>query len=395
MTLTKNQILTFLAGMMIFLDIQPYFVWPLESFRYLKLGLKLFTLGLLWLNFEKLNQRNINLILFFLFTIVLMSVLNGLNIFGLFTNILLLTIPFVKLDFIKRTYYSFHKIYSFFILLSIIVLLLLIFGANIPYRVIPPLNSLKTYNYYAFPFLVMPEFSFVTLAEIGRFFGLFDEPGVIGTIGLIILYIENFNLKKWQNIIIFLSGVLSFSLFFYIASFLYFIFYIFNNDIKFVYRILIIAAVTIFVVLSFENDFFTSYIWERVEWDAERLTIKGDNRAHDDLRIYFDKIRGTEKYFWGIGLTDAELLSSFDDSAGYRNAILRYGFIGFLLYVLFFIIFAYKQIGRKKELMLFILLFGMTIFQRPSLLSIHYLFLFVSFIFLNSSNEQIKKQQIK
>ena len=182
MTLTKNQILTFLAGMMIFLDIQPYFVWPLESFRYLKLGLKLFTLGLLWLNFEKLNQRNINLILFFLFTIVLMSVLNGLNIFGLFTNILLLTIPFVKLDFIKRTYYSFHKIYSFFILLSIIVLLLLIFGANIPYRVIPPLNSLKTYNYYAFPFLVMPEFSFVTLAEIGRFCGLFDEPGVIGTI---------------------------------------------------------------------------------------------------------------------------------------------------------------------------------------------------------------------
>lgn len=388
MKVTRSQIMSFLAGLLIFINVQPYFVWSWDSISVVKLGLIFLTLGLLWLNIKRLTITNIRMFFFFLFTLVIMGILNGLNIFGIASTVILVVIPFVSPRFLKQSYFYFHKIYSVVILLSISVMILLLLGINIPYQIIPPLNLIKTHDYYAYPFLVTPNLGFRDFSEVGRFCGPFDEPGVIGTIGLIILFIEKFNLKKWGNIVILISGIMSFSLFFYLGTFIYIIYYVFVNKTRFIYRVLIVASISIFIFFSLDNKYLSGYIWGRVEWDAEKSSISGDNRAYDDLDLYFKSIRGTNIYFWGLGLIDRDLMSSFDNSAGYRNAILRYGFVGFSLYIIFFSALAYKQIGKRKELLLFVLLFLTTLYQRPVLLNIHYIYLFVTFIYLNSLNEQ-------
>lgn len=87
-----------------------------------------------------------------------------------------------------------------------------------PYRVINALNTLKSYDYMAYAFFVMPSKTFDILP---RFFGMYDEPGVVGTIAGAILMTRQFNFKKWINIPIFIAGILSFSLFFYVIFAIY------------------------------------------------------------------------------------------------------------------------------------------------------------------------------
>jgi predicted RNA-binding protein with RPS1 domain len=84
------------------------------------------------------------------------------------------------------------------------------------YSLIDPLNPLKDFLYKQYPFLVMP--NEVINVEFPRFYGVFDEPGVIGTFAGIMLFAERYNLKKISNIILFVSGVFSFSLFFILLS---------------------------------------------------------------------------------------------------------------------------------------------------------------------------------
>jgi hypothetical protein len=147
----------------------------------------------------------------------------------------------------------------------------------------------------------------------------------------------------------------------------------------------------VFTFFSFENEFFSTYIWQRVEWDSNNSTIRGDNRADEDLKFYFESIKGTKIYYWGLGLYDTHLMTSFDGSAGFRNAILRHGFVSLMLYFLFFIVYAYQKIGKNNVLILFVVLFFITLYQRPGFLTIHYIYLFVIFIQFNSKKETTQK----
>ena len=320
-----------------------------------------------------------------------MAFLNGLNLFGIFAVVLLAAIPFVKEQFLKMSYVYFRNIYAMIMLFSLVVFLLLILGTPIPYNIIPPLNELKPYDYTAYPFFVIPGYGLSAVNQLGRFCGPFDEPGVVGTIGAVLLYIEKFNLKKWQNIIILISGLISFSLFFYLATLIFAVYFVVVSNSRFIIKLLTVIGLIFLLFFSFQNEDMNDYIWSRVQWDSEKSTIVGDNRALDDLESYFNKIQGTKVFYWGLGLIDKNLMKSFDNSAGYRNAILRYGFVGSALYCLFFFLFAYKQIGYRREYLLFLLIFILTLYQRPGLLVIHYIYLFVVFIMLNSKRELLNE----
>lgn len=382
-----SKIQPILAGILIFFNTQPYFLWRFISIPYFKLGLDMLTLVLFWYNLKNISRNTLPTFVLFTFTLLLMAFLNGLNLFGIIGVVILAAIPFVKEHFLKSSYVYFRNFYSIIMLCSLLVLLLLIVGLPIPYNIIPPLNTLKIYDYTAYPFLVIPGYGISAVTQIGRFCGPFDEPGVVGTVGVILLYIEKFNLRKWQNIIILISGLISFSLFFYLATLVFATYFVFFDNSRFIVKVLTIIGLTTLLFFSFQNEDMNDYIWNRVQWDSEKSTIVGDNRAIDGLDSYFNKIQGTKVFYWGLGLIDKNLMKSFDGSAGYRNAILRYGFVSSALYCLFFFLFAYKQIGYRREYLLFLLIFITTLYQRPGLLLIHYIYLFVVFIMLNSKRE--------
>lgn len=391
----KRIVLPTLTGAFIILYAQPYFVWSLNNtiYRYI------FTLCLLtmfWGHIKVLKNTELMLFFYFLLTLFLLAVLTGSNIFGALPIILLGAIPFASSLFLKRSYLVFYNLYAILISISLIVMLIVTSGVSVPNNIIPPLNTLKFYNYLAYPFWVVPMNMEPPLVfGVGRFCGIFDEPGVIGTLSVLILFIEKYNLKKWQNIAVLLSALISFSLFFYIMSMLYLIYYVSVKNSKKFYRIIVFFMTIFLLVLSFENSAVSNYIWGRLKYDTERSTIVGDNRADTDLVEFIREIRGTKLYFFGLGLYDKELLRSFDGSAGYRNAILRYGVFGITLYVLFFIIYANSKIGHNHLYYLFLLLLFLTLFQRPAFLHVHYIFLFVVFVEANKKSQLFHRNLAK
>jgi hypothetical protein len=375
-------ILPFISGLLLFLMMDPYFIWALKSNQFYLVTIPL--LLIFWCNIGKMNSKNLLMFSFFAFTLFLAAVCKRSNIFGIMAMTLLAVVPFVPTTFSSSVYKYYKAIYTSIIGISIIVWVLVVIGQSIPYEVINPLNTLKEYNYYAYPFLVVPHswsFSIASVYGSLRFCGPFDEPGVVGTISLLMLFIDKFNLKDKKNVVLIISGILSFSLFFYVASFFY-VFYSIVFNKKKVFGVLIILSVVAFYLTTMENGFLNQMLWSRLKWDEEAQSISGNNRSGEELDDYFESIKGTNIYYFGT--PDHKLLEEFSGDASYKNAVLTYGMLSCGLYILFFSLLAFRQIGKRKELLLFILMLLLTLYQRPSFFSIYYIFLFTMFIVSNS-----------
>lgn len=285
---------------------------------------------------------------------------------------------FLNTDYLQDTYIYFKKIYVYFVGISAIVWILVLLGVSFPSETIMPLNQLKSYSYIHYPFLVMPEFDLGgSIFDIIRFCGPFDEPGVIGSISLLMLAGDNYNLRKPTNIVLFIAGVLSLSLFFYLGSFICIILCLFLNGKINVRKISWVVIIAVLLVISYHWEVTHTAIWERLEFDEDR-GFSGNNRAEYDLVQYMNKIRGTTAYWFGVH--DKNIVMRYSGSASIQNAILQYGVIGCLLYAFFFVIYTFKQKPNYRESLCCIIILFMTLWQRPFLYDIAYLFLYLVLI---------------
>lgn len=133
------------------------------------------------------------------------------NLFGViarFTTMLLITIPFMKREFSRLVYEDFLNIYVVFISISLSVYICAQLGYISPIGQITIEQHDRVYTVY--PLLVLDKG-----VDILRFYGPFNEPGVVGTLGAVLLCTQKFNFKDWRTLIILLAGVLSMSLFFF------------------------------------------------------------------------------------------------------------------------------------------------------------------------------------
>lgn len=361
----KN-ISTFIVGFFIFLLLKPSFSW-----NYINSISQIITLAVVsyfWINLNKNSSTNLLFLIFFGSVLILAAISKNSNVLGLFMFLLMAAVPFISSIPALKLYNSFKSIFAFVLVISLILYVLILIGIPITPKYISPLNSVKSYSYLSYPLLVIPVVPDYSMLNF-RFHGPFDEPGVIGTIGIIILYIEKFKINKIQNAVILIAGLLTFSLFFYISSFIYLIINL-NRKYSFWGLILLIIVVS----YTFENDFLNKIIWNRFSWDVDRNTLAGDNRTSTFLDSYFDQIKGTSTFYWGGA--SVSTLANFEESSSYKNAIISYGFIPCFLYGLFFLIFGYWRLKLTKEYILYILIFIGTLYQRPMLFYIYFIFLF-------------------
>lgn len=385
MSAQKLNFKSLFVGFLLLLLLQPFFIWSNINVVSIIAMLVLFFIFIL--DF-RLNS-NFDLLLLFFFTLSLMigAIDAGSNLIGIFFMMLLIVAPFIKFNVAYKYYRAFKLIYSTILFFSIISFILVIFlKVGLPYKLIPPLNTLKDHYYAVYPFLVTPYLGNSLLdVSIYRFCGIFDEPGVVGTISALFLFAERFQLKNKQNMIIFVSGLLSLSLFFYIASFIYLAIYSSNKV-----RIIQLFLIVIFYIFTSSNPVLNTMIWGRVKWDENNKTIAGNNRSSSDLDDYYEQIKGSQTYYWGG--TDADILLSFSGDASYKNLILTYGIIPCILYIVFFIMFAYKYLYRKKEVLAFLLVFFLTLYQRPSIYNFVYIFLFSAYIIIGNEFYKISNK---
>lgn len=363
----NNLFVIWIAAFLIYLLLQPYFIWKYASLMNWLVNLPLYIIFLL-----NADKKNTGSTIGFLFIALVAALVSNNSILGTFFFILGSTIFLADKSFLTEIYEKFRTIYVVTISISMVVMLLVLLGISIPSEIITPVNQLKSHNYIAYPFFVIPTNSILTAA---RFCGLFDEPGVIGTTAAIFMYIEKFNLKRKGNIIILISGILSVSLFFYAYITIFFVYKFFSTKMRFFYRLLSIVVFAFSVVFIINNEITNELIVARLEWDADEKTISGDNRSSEDLDYYVNSIRWSEAYFFGVN--DPNVLNRYSTSASLQNVIIRYGFIVLLMYFIFYVFYAKKHIGLNMQYLFFLCSMFLFMYNRPELFNLCRNFLLV------------------
>jgi hypothetical protein len=371
----KFSIIKFLTAVLMFMELQPYFVWNYIGVPFL-LGVTVPLIMILLLHAR--DSKDVLTTVVFFMLALMATLTEGNNIFGSIFFVMV-AVLFLCTTYLKDVYKYFRILYACLIGFSSVVWVLVLSGVSIPMNEIMPLNSLKDIMYLQYPGLVMlgydPEES---VFRFFRFCGYFDEPGVVGTNALLLLVADRYNLRKPTNIIIFISGLISMSLFFYVSTILYLLYYFTLTKGKLGLKIGAMALFSVLAIVSYNNEITHAAIWERMEYDESKGSFAGNNRAEEDLIKYVHKIRWTEDYW--LGVHDKAIIGRYSGSASVQNAILKYGFVGVFLYALFFIFYAFRHIPNRKDALVCIAFLFITLWQRPGLYSIPYVFFYIMLI---------------
>ena len=387
---TKTNIISncikFLVAGLYFVGLKPYFAWGLTDVSLILLVTIPISLILVA---NASNPREITFASLFGFVALISALMEGRNLYGCAVYIMSATI-FLNLEYQRDVYIYFKKIYVCYISVSAIVWILVLLGVSFPSETLEPLNQLKDYSYIRFPFLVIPDYDLgASLFDIIRFCGPFDEPGVIGSISLLMLAADNYNLYKPANIVLFITGIFSLSLFFYLGSFICILLSFLSERSISIKKILFIFFIALLIFASYNWEVTRTAIWERLEFDEYR-GFSGNNRAEDDLKQYIDQIRWTYAYWFGG--TDKEIILQFAGSASIQNAILQYGVFGCLIYAIYYIIYTYSKKSNYIESVYCIIILFMTLWQRPFLFDYSYIFLYLILIANYGTNTVSQKK---
>lgn len=372
MTETRNNTAAIISAIILFYFAAPYFVWHgFLGTIYVKTILAFILGGLFFVNRRKLKGFEIFLFIFLFGTMILYLVVSGRN-FNFFLSLFpIIFLPFTNEFFSREVFRLFINIFVVMVALALVFWLLALVGIVYPYKSIPPLNVLKLHDYYVYPFFVSP-----AGIPVFRFYGPFDEPGVMGTLCGILICIEKFNLRNIKSIVLLIAGLCSLSFFFYVLVGVYFVLY-FAIRRKSISKtiLMVLFAISIYYVIQ-QVPVLSETLGFRFEWNAEKGTFEGDNRINSDIvEATFEQIRGT-KQFW-FGIDDKEgYLEDVMGSSSFMTVIILYGMVFTVCYLLFFALYALYYRESWWSVLLFLFVFLATIYQRPNTFNILYIYLF-------------------
>lgn len=213
---------------------------------------------------------------------------------------------------------------------------------------------------------------------IPRFYSVFDEPGVLGTLASIILCGLRFDFRKPVTWIIFCAGLLTASVAFFLISFLGWLIFRKINFSKFGF--LIVTLSTIGVFWNFQIGIFDVDDASLFEYILYRLfnLSQGviDYRSSYNLdRVFEDYIFSMESIF-GMGtyyfIDHPELLIGQTP----KFFILEYGIFGLILLILPYVVIINLNRRVKKDAWLMLGLLCLSFLQRPQLFTPALLVLF-------------------
>ena len=381
--------LSWLASIMLFLLIPPYFMWGIFSNNATKILFSVFFCGIFFIYKESNKDKNRGLKALFIFTLlyyILGGVINGQsNAFGVCARIMMLLyvfIPFAKKDFTVSVYNKFLTIYAIVISIS----LLSYIGAQLGY--LHPIGNLVVgqHNraYTIYPLLVLDSgFDFL------RFYGPFNEPGVVGTLAAVLLCTQKFNFKDWRTCVILVSGILSMSLFFFGLVVCYGFVYIVFIKRRFVVALLFVGLFAGFYMQTKDDTILYNTLWQRFEWDETEHQFKGDNRKNEAVDKFYNELKTKPSFWFGSSQSEVERFWRLvEETSSYKVIVLNSGMLFLFLYLFFFVILARSYADNNLRLALFVLVLLANTYQRPDVYSVLMLFLYSYFGSYSLSNDR-------
>lgn len=380
-------------------ELMPYFLWDVYDrgiwgFIH-SLHPKIVISGLILIVFcfslpEKISRSQIILTLWAVLSMALSYVIAGPDI--MFSTqwmvIIIFAIYMLSSDNVKvHTYNCFHTVFPLLLIIPIIVYFLLKIGVKVPVYNLESNEAVKNargmyYQIYPFTAQWMGRWSKDYYAL--RFCGVFREPGVVGTFSALLLCAERFKLRwKWQNIVLLIAGIISFSFAFYGIVAIYFIIKLLKMDKKWVLAVL--GLVVLYVV--FINIKMPVAALARFQ---DRLRVFGgevvDNRTNEDYdRIFKALFSGNilgMLFGNGYGSIEAVLSKELVDGASYKNLIYNYGILGFLGQLAWMAYATVEFLNKRGSKWSFycwslVIVFIANMYQRPSYYGLHFLLILI------------------
>ena len=370
----RYDIFNIIVAFLLFSIVPAFYVWHSVWYSiFIVLVSGLFLINIAKKGFEK-NTVVPALLFLVLYGVYILR--TGLNIFGAIEVLCLMPFFIVRRESLLEIYNAFLRCYALIMALGIPFYIIAVwFGVTLPNVEIEPFNDAKMLRYFSYPFFVTQEGLFTPLAP--RFFGVFDEPGVVGTISAILLVSEKFNLRKWENIIILVSGVLSASLFFFLVCGM---FVLLESPMK--AKIAVVVVILIAVLLLYDNEVLYEVIFRRFNFDDGGL--EGMNREHGDFAAFYDKFRHSSDYWFGLGFGAGAKLN--EGGSSYKQLVVDYGIVFFVVYISCYYLYALTKIRGGKQLVCYSMVLLGTMYQRPFVGTPTFTFLMIASVYAIARN---------
>ncbi|WP_156184576.1 hypothetical protein [Clostridium carboxidivorans] len=394
MKIIRGEMLSIFYAIIGIISLQPYFVWNNKLIAYAIPILCMFCLIIksnIYLNNS--NRKNIIVIIFYIIIIYFNASINNFkNLVAIFYfQIPVLLYLLGNKTFKIKTYKCLVMLFALSLIPGIIICLFNFMGIDFSYTIIEPLNKVKALydiNYRRYLGAVNTTQDTINMGRVifNKLYAMYDEPGAVGTVCGLILFIEKLDLKKnVENKIIFIGGLISFSFAFYILL-------IINLIVCKKYKILafFILLLTILNFSSLNKDYgvFDKILFNRFTVSDNKLN--GDNRTSPELDYAYKQfLKGDVKTIL-MGKGDGYITNNIDGgvSSTYKIFIYERGLIFFILYLILVVVLYYTNTNSIKNYYI-LLAFILSIYQRPNILILAYIVLIVGGTLYNSNSENI------
>lgn len=214
-----------------------------------------------------------------------------------------------------------------------------------------------------------------------RLCGIFNEPGGLGTICALLLIVRFKNSKMWERVLLIVTTLCTLSMAGYLLMFLFAAFYAVRKNWKNVFwAVIIFAAFLAIPKIDWGNDALNAFA-DRFE--ITETGLSGDNRTTREFDEKFDEFINSTDAWFGMGAG----YSLASRSSTYKFYIVEFGIVGFVLLIASWVYFAIKIAKKNPDCLIFMMLFMMSLYQRPNNLRSIY-----GYVILFGGMEWIKSQ---
>ena len=390
-------IIGFLYAILAFLRLNPFFLW--ETYCNGRIGrlfgvfqtVNIIAILVIILSVLDLvrkgrvtanNARLVILLLVSGFVIIYISgrhnVMNRIWINYVALSLFLLSDSDIKM----KSFRYFKYVFSITLIPAVLWHLLVnIIGISINYTNITPVNETKiayeyTYRHY---WGAIQLFGRWDPSVHLRLNGIYDEPGVVGSIAGLLLttsFLKKEN-KSFVNVLLFIEGMLSLSL----AFIMFLVIYalgtsIMRHNTKGLFVIIGFVLVYLaFINIDFSNKFII-LIQERVRITSTGLS--GNDRTSEQFNMMYSQFKNSSDLLLLMFGYGPNLIATTEGkSLSYKNIIYEYGYSVFLLFISFILSYAYSHKKTCKEVGIIIILTLANIYQRAGLFYFPYMLTFI------------------
>jgi hypothetical protein len=231
---------------------------------------------------------------------------------------------------------------------------------------------------------------------IPRFTSMFLEPGHLASTCALLLFINRYNLKRWENALMLIALLLSFSLAGYGLLIAGYGMHLITNSKRRVlhltiFFLFVIAIVGITISASNTKNPVYTFIISRLEYDNSTGEIAGDNRYSSRFETHYSLFIESKDKFFGLGKLPEED-RWWINSAGWKRLLVTQGILGTVLIFLFY--FIYFLNNRSLPGFELLALFIVSNMIRDHVLREYWLFMYIIAIQVLNPNALLYKKKL-